>query len=85
MNKRSANSARDWVARELDYCLLNGWAVEFRPINGGTYLKIQISKCGKHAFQFIPVSTSPDFYMNIWKVINNMRQDILEEFPYVGT
>lgn len=73
--------ARGWVARELAYCILNNWAVEFYPLNGGADLKIQISKCGKNAYQIIPVSTTIQFYMKIWEVMNNLRQDIMKELP----
>lgn len=85
MSEKSIELARDWVIRELAYCILNGWTVEFHPLNGGADLQIQISKCGKHSYQIIPVSTTIQFYMKIWEVMNNLRQDIMEEFPYVGT
>ncbi len=84
MDNERLKLARDWAMRELSYCFLNDWSVEFQPVNSG-YLKIQISKCGKHAYQIIPISTDDRFYMNIWEAINTLRQDILEEFPYVGT
>lgn len=84
MNEKAMDLAQDWVRRELAYCILNGWAVEFQPINGGD-LRIQVSKSGKHAYQIIPISTDVQFYMKIWEVMNTLRQDIMEEFPYVGT
>ena len=71
MDEKNMELARNWVARELAYCILNG----------GADLKIQISKCGKNAYQIIPVSTTIQFYMKIWKVMNTLRQDIMEEFP----
>ncbi len=85
MNEKAMELAQDWVRRELAYCILNGWAVEFHPLNDGTNLQIQISKCGKHAYQTIPIATDVQFYMKIWEAMNNLRQDIMEEFPYVGT
>lgn len=81
MDEKNIELARDLVIRELAYCILNGWAVEFHPLNGGADLKIQISKCGKNAYQIIPVSTTIQFYMKIWEVMNTLRQDIMEEFP----
>nr|DAM61588.1 MAG TPA: hypothetical protein [Caudoviricetes sp.] len=86
MNEKAMRLAQDCVRRELDYCIMNGWAVEFHPLNDGADLQIQISKCGKHSYQIIPISTDDvRFYMNIWEVMNTLRQDIMEEFPYVGT
>lgn len=73
--------ARDWVMRELSYCILTGWAVEFCPLNDGTDLKIQVSKRGKSSYQIIPVSTTVQFYMKIWEVMNDLRQDITNNFP----
>lgn len=73
--------ARDWAVRELAYCILNGWSVEFHSLNGGADLRIQISKCGKNAYQIIPVSTTIQFYMKILEVMNNLRQDIMEVLP----
>lgn len=73
--------ARDWVVRELTYCILTGWSVEFHSLNGGADLRIQISKCGKNAYQIIPVSTTVQFYMKIWEVMNTLRQDIMNNFP----
>lgn len=73
--------ARDWVVRELSYCILTGWSVEFGSLNGGADLKIQISKRGKSGYQIIPVSTTVQFYMKIWEVMNNLRQDIMNNFP----
>lgn len=73
--------ARDWVMRELEYYILTGWAVEFCPLNDGTDLKIQVSKRGKSSYQIIPVSTTVQFYMKIWEVMNTLRQDITNEFP----
>ena len=66
--------------RELEYCILNGWSVEFHSLNGGADLKIQISKCGKNAYQIIPVSTTIQFYTKMWETMNTLRQDIMEEF-----
>lgn len=85
MNEKAMELAQDWVRSELAYCILNGLAVEFHPLNGGADLQIQMSKCGKHSYQIIPVSTTIQFYIKIWEVMNNLRQDIMEEFPYVGT
>ena len=73
--------ARDWVIRELSYCILTGWSVEFCPLNGGADLKIQISKCGKSSYQIIPIATTVQFYMKIWEVMYNLRQDIMNNFP----
>lgn len=73
--------ARDWVMRELSYCILTGWSVEFCPLNGGADLKIQISKCGKSSYQIIPIATTVQFYMKIWEVMYNLRQDIMNNFP----
>lgn len=81
INEKNMELARDWVMRELSYCILTGWAVEFHSLNGGTNLLIQISKCGKNAYQIIPVSTTVQFYMKIWEVMNNLRQDIMDKFP----
>lgn len=81
ISEKKMKLARGWVARELAYCILNNWAVEFYPLNGGADLKIQISKCGKNAYQIIPVSTTIQFYMKIWEVMNNLRQDIMKELP----
>ena len=81
INEKNMELARDWVVRELTYCILTGWSVEFHSLNGGANLRIQISKCGKNAYQIIPVSTTVQFYMKIWEVINTLRQDIMEEFP----
>ena len=81
INEKNMELARDWVMRELSYCILTGWAVAFRPLNGGANLLIQISKCGKSSYQIIPVSTTVQFYMKIWEVINNLRQDIMDKFP----
>ena len=57
MNEEAMELAQDWVRRELAYCILNGWAVEFHPLNDGANLQIQISKCGKHACRTIPIAT----------------------------
>lgn len=81
ISKKHMELARGWVVRELAYCILTGWSVEFHSLNGGADLKIQISKCGKSSYQIIPVSTTIQFYMKIWKVMNTLRQDIMEEFP----
>lgn len=81
INEKNIELARDWVVRELTYCILTGWSVEFHSLNGGADLGIQISKCRKNAYQIIPVSTTVQFYMKIWEVINTLRQDIMEEFP----
>lgn len=81
INEKNMELARDWVVRELTYCILTSWSVEFHSLNGGANLRIQISKCGKNAYQIIPVSTTVQFYMKIWEVINTLRQDIMEEFP----
>lgn len=81
MDEKNMELARNWVAQELAYCILNGWSVEFHSLNGGADLKIQISKCGKNAYQIISVSTTIQFYMKIWEVMNTLRQDIMEEFP----
>lgn len=85
MSDQAMELTRSWAMRELTYCILNGWAVEFHPLNGGTDLQIRISKCGKHAYQIIPFSTTIQFYMKIWEVMTNLRQAIMEEFPYVET
>lgn len=85
MSDQATQFASNWAMRELTYCISNGWAVEFHPLNGGADLQIQMSKCGKHSYQIIPVSTTIQFYIKIWEVMNNLRQDIMEEFPYVGT
>lgn len=84
MDEKRLKLVRGWAMRELTYCLMNGWTIELQPINGD-YLRIQISKCGKHAYQAIPITTDDQFYMNIWEAVNTLRQDIVEEFPYVGT
>lgn len=81
INEKNMELARDWVVRELTYCILTGWSVEFHPLNGGADLRIQISKCGKNAYQIIPISTTVQFYMKIWEVINTLRQDIMNNFP----
>lgn len=81
MGEQNIELARDWVVRELVYCILNGWSVAFCALNGGADLKIQISKCGKSSYQIIPVSTTVQFYMKIWEVMNNLRQDIMNNFP----
>lgn len=81
INEKNMEFARDWVMRELSYCILNGWAVTFHPLNGGANLLIQISKCGKNSYQIIPVSTTVQFYMKIWEVMDNLRQDIMNNFP----
>lgn len=81
MSEKDMELARDWVVRELAYCILTGWSVEFGSLNGGADLKIQISKCGKSGYQIIPVSTTVHFYMKIREVMNDLRQDIMDEFP----
>lgn len=81
INEKNMELARDWVARELTYCILTGWSIEFHSLNGGSDLQIQISKCGKNAYQIIPVSTTVQFYMKIWEVMNDLRQDITNNFP----
>lgn len=81
MSEEDMELARDCVVRELVYCILTGWSVEFGSLNGGADLKIQISKCGKNVYQIIPVSTTVQFYMKIWEVMNNLRQDIMNNFP----
>ena len=81
ISEKNMELAKDWVMRELSHCILTGWSVEFGPLNGGADLKIQISKCGKSSYQIIPVSTTVQFYMKIWEVMNTLRQDIMEEFP----
>nr|DAE42917.1 MAG TPA: hypothetical protein [Caudoviricetes sp.] len=81
INEENMKFARDWVMRELSYCILTGWSVEFGSLNGGADLKIQISKRGKSGYQIIPVSTTVQFYMKIWEVMNNLRQDIMNNFP----
>lgn len=81
INEKNIELARNWVTRELAYCILTGWSVEFHSLNGGADLKIQISKCGKNAYQIIPVSTTVQFYMKIWEVMNTLRQDIINNFP----
>ncbi len=72
---------RDWAIRELGYCILTGWAVEFCPLNDGTNLRIQVSKCGKSSYQIIPISTTVEFYMKVGETIYNLRQDIMNNFP----
>lgn len=81
MSEQNIELTRDWVMRELEYCILTGWSVEFCSLNGGADLKIQISKCGKSSYQIIPVSTTVQFYMKIWEVMNTLRQDIMDNFP----
>ena len=81
INEKNMELARNWVVRELSYCILTGWSVEFGSLNGGADLKIQISKRGKSGYQIIPVSTTVQFYMKIWEVMNNLRQDIMNNFP----
>lgn len=81
INEKNIELARDWVARELSYCILTGWSVEFCSLNSGADLKIQISKCGKSSYQIIPVSTTAQFYMKIWEVMSSLRQDIMNNFP----
>lgn len=83
INEKNIELARDWVTRELAYCILTGWSVEFHSLNGGADLRIQISKCGKNAHQIIPVSTTVQFYMKIWEVMNILRQDIMNNFPNI--
>lgn len=59
MSEQNIELTRDWVVRELTYCILTGWSIEFCPLNGGADLKIQISKCGKtliKSFRFRPLS-----------------------------
>ena len=80
MSEQNIELTRDWVVRELTYCILTGWSIEFCPLNGGADLKIQISKCGKNSYQIIPDSTTVQFYMKVWEVMNTLRQDIMEEF-----
>ena len=84
MDERNLEFARNWVVQELIYCILTGWSVEFHSLNGGADLKIQISKCGKNSYQIIPVPDTVQFYMKIWEVINNLRQDIMDKFPNLG-
>ncbi len=81
ISEKHMKLARGWVMRELEYCILTGWAVEFAPLNSGTDLKIQVSKYGKNGYQIIPVSTAVQFYMKIWEVMYNLRQDIMNNFP----
>lgn len=81
INEKKMKLARGWAMRELEHCILTGWSVEFHSRNGGADLRIQISKCGKSSYQIIPVSTTVQFYMKIWKVMNNLRQDIMNNFP----
>lgn len=81
INEKNMELARDWVVRELTYCILTGWSVRFDSLNGGANLKVQISKCGKNAYQIIPVSTTVQFYMKIWEAMNTLRQDIMNNFP----
>lgn len=81
IHEKKMKLVRNWVMRELEYCILNGWSVEFHSLNGGADLKIQISKCGKNAYQIIPVSTTIQFYTKMWETMNTLRQDIMEEFP----
>lgn len=85
MSDQATQLASDWAMRELTYCILNGWTVEFHPLNGGADLRIHLSKMGKHSYQIIPVTVNLQFYIKIWEVINSLRHDIMEEFPYVGT
>ena len=81
INEKKMKLARGWAMRELEHCILTGWSVEFHSRNGGADLRIQISKCGKSSYQIIPVSTTVQFYMKIWEVMNNLRQDIMNNFP----
>lgn len=83
INEKNIEFARDWVARELAYCILTGWSVEFHSPNCGTDLRIQISKCEKNTYQIIPVSTTVQFYMKIWEVMNTLRQDIMNNFQNI--
>lgn len=71
INEKKMKLARGWAMRELEHCILTG----------GADLRIQISKCGKSSYQIIPVSTTVQFYMKIWEVMNNLRQDIMNNFP----
>lgn len=84
MDREKLRLAKDWAMHEIVSSLLNGWTVEFQPMNGG-YLQVRVSKSGKHAYRCIPISTDEQFYLNIWEAVNTLRQDIMEEFPYVGT
>ena len=85
MSDQAMKFARDLVCEEFLHCLLNGWTVEFIPMNDGTDLRIHMSKMGKHSYQIIPIAINPQFYIKIWEVMNSLRYDIMEEFPYVGT
>lgn len=85
MSDQAMKLARSWISKELTYCILNGWTVEFIPMNGGANLQIHLSKMGKHSYQIIPVTVDLQFYIKIWEVMNSLRHDIMEEFPYVGT
>lgn len=81
MSDQAMELVRSWAMQELAYCILNGWTVEFHPLNDGADLQIQVSKCGKHDYQIIPVSTTVQFYMKILEVMNTLRQDIMNNFP----
>lgn len=81
INEKHIEIGRDWAIRELGYCILTGWTVEFCPLNGGVDLKIQVSKCGKTSYQIIPVSTTVEFYMKVGETIYSLRQDIMDNFP----
>lgn len=85
MGDQAMEFARNWLGEELTYCILNGWTVEFIPINGGADLRIHVSKMGKHSYQIIPVSITVQFYIKVQEVISNLRQNIMEEFSYVRT
>lgn len=84
MDREKLKLAKDWAMHEIVLSLLNGWAIELRPMNPG-YLQVMVSKSGKHAYRAIPISTDEQFYLNMWEAVNTLRQDIVEEFPYVGT
>lgn len=72
-----------WFAAEFTYVILNGWSVEFTPIDDGDDLQVHLSKCGKHAYQIISLTDDTDLYLMLHNVIENLRQEILKEFPYV--
>ena len=47
MDEKNMELARNWVAQELAYCILNGWSVEFHSLNGGLILRFRFQNVEK--------------------------------------
>lgn len=72
-------------AERLFEFLRDGWNVELMSTPNFLNVGIHLFKNGKHAYQLFTSHDSYDYYRQAYFILNMLKTQLLNEFPYLNT